>query len=1091
MNAEVSASAAESSAPAPETGLQLPYEQVKAPGLAASFACHSFELPAARAIPLEVLLTAGFGIQLARYSGQLTVPLQLARARSVGSLTLEISAGESGDGMVEQVTRLLNRKPSGKAVVQNLPAAIFFNEPSPSSGSSGWLDAFVRSGLPELGVDLCLVANRASSAVAFIYDAALFPASTIARFAGHLLNILEGIVRNPRSSVYELELLTDEDRRILKEGGQGETRDHPFSPLHRHFERHVATTPDATALRFKDRALSYGDLNAQANRLAHFLRARQIGAESRVVVCVEPGFDIAIALLGIHKAGAVYVPLDPTYPKARIDAILEDTRPALVIAPGYLVERLSLGAFPALSLEQECASITGFDSHNPDVSVDPAQAAYIYYTSGTTGKPKGVVATHRNLAHYILVAQKRYGFTAGDVMPAIARFSFSISMFELMSPLAAGATLLILEREHVVDLSRMSQTFQEITFFHAGPSLLKNLLAYIRGQFASFDAFAKVRHASSGGDMVPPEVLESLKEIFSNAEVFVIYGCSEVSCMGVTYQAPRDRTLTRTYVGRPFENMAVKVLDAARQPVPVGVAGEICFAGSGIVRGYLNRAELTAEKFVDVAGQRFYCTGDMGRFSNAGQLEILGRRDFQIQLRGMRIELGDVEYTLRHAPGVKDGVVMTKQAANGEKILVAYIVFASSSAGKVADVRRHMVDHLPDYMVPASYVELQSLPLNHNMKVDRHALPNPPTAMQRAAETVALREPRTPTQKLLARLWCEALRLQTIGLDDNFIELGGDSISGTELILAVERELQATIDGMEVLRESLEVMADLCDQRRTGAAAVATSAGVPVRDSDEVMETFYFGRDSGLYGVLHLPKNASPSRALLICSPMGQENVRSHFVLQRLSRLMASRGIAVMRFDYFGSGDSLGEGFEATYDRWRRDIVEACKELQRRSGTTDVSALGVRLGGTLLYDSLSELELSRLVLWDPVVNGAEYLAEIELTQQQRLKSLQSDRLGRQPKRQAGRRELLGFIYPETLLAQLSQLKIQRGNGAARTRLHCVVTPSESERVAAAIGEGDELVAVEFECNWRDAAYLEDVIPDTGFTKALVRMVAEH
>ncbi|HEU4536845.1 MAG TPA: AMP-binding protein, partial [Polyangiaceae bacterium] len=369
-------------------------------------------------------------------------------------------------------------------------------------------------------------------------DASRFRRASVERFAGHLRTLLAAVAARPDEPVARLPLLTPEEQAWLEAACEGRARPLPAEPAHRLFERRAAEDPGAVAVRYRDEALTYGELNRRANRLARHLVAAGLGAESRVAVCVEPSFDIAVALLGVLKAGAVYVPVDPTYPAARVRAIVDDTRPALVVSRGRLVERLGLGEFAVFSFDDEERVLGDRAGDDLGVAVDPNQTAYIYYTSGTTGKPKGVMASHANLTAYVDVARERYGITRRDVMPAIARFSFSISMFELMSPLAAGGTLVVLDREHVLDPARIARTLAEVTIFHAGPSLLKHLVPYVKTHYESFAAFAGVRHASSGGDMIAPELLEALKEIFSEAEVFVIYGCSEVSCMGCTYPVP-------------------------------------------------------------------------------------------------------------------------------------------------------------------------------------------------------------------------------------------------------------------------------------------------------------------------------------------------------------------------------------------------------------------------------------------------------------------------------------------------------------------------------------------------------------------------
>jgi amino acid adenylation domain-containing protein len=839
--------------------------------------------------------------------------------------------------------------------------------------------------------------------------------------------------------------------------------------VHEAVARRSALAPTAVALQFREQRLSYAELNRRANQLAHYLAAQRVAAQQRVVVCVEPGFEIVIALLGILKAGAAYVPLDPTYPAARIRAILDDTEPALIITQHHLSTKFEWGSAPVLMLDALGPSAEGsspWADTDPDVAVEPSQIAYIFYTSGTTGAPKGILASHANLRHYVRAAEQRYQFDERDVMPAIARFSFSISLFELLTPLVAGGTLLILERDHIMDPARMARTLKDVTIFHAGPSLLKGLVAYIRQHYLHFAEFSRVRHASSGGDMVPPELLEALKEIFSSAEVFVIYGSSEISCMGCTYPVPREQRLVRTYVGRPFDDVGVRVLDAWGNVLPVGVSGEIHFAGEGVVHGYLNRPELTAEKFVTLGGRRFYRTGDTGRLSDDGWLEILGRNDFQVKLRGMRVELGEVEQQLRRAPGVRDAVAVTKTTSDGEKMLVAYVVFEQAAAApekstKIPAIRRYLLEHLPDYMVPAAYVELERLPLNHNSKIDRRALPEPTEADLRAGSDVRLREPRTATEKSLAAIWKRLLGVEHIGLDDNFFELGGHSMLALKLSLEVEKALGVGVDGIDVLREPLVVLAAICD-RRLGASSPSIEVNAPAATSLDEVEIFHFGEGDSLYGVLHGRPSAAVERAVLICGPLGQEQVRARFVLTRLAKQLARRGTPTMLFDFFGCGDSLGDTAHAGLRRWRADVVQAHAELERRVPGARIAAIGVRLGALPLCQVAPHLELERVVLWDPIENGRQYLAELGAMQRQYLRSVAPLNFWRRSRSRPRKNELLGTIYSDAAFRELEALTLPGLLSSQR----CPV-----EKVS-------------FDCGWADVSRLEDVIPDVRISSTL-------
>ncbi len=824
--------AAGESASAIDTGLQLPFDFARSAGTGGLAASHSFVLhgvPVAGVAP-ETLLCALYAVALSRYNGQDLIPLLGTRLLASGQLLsrsllhLRTGADVTFRALVAQVDAQLASLAAANSGASQCRAAISFIDSDLGSGAD--ILALLGAAPPELRrADLHWVISGSGTnrQCALVYNALQFKASSVARWAGHL----EVMLRHVRAAgpawfdapLLQLPLLSVPERDWLAAMGTGRTRALPGALAHESFEAHCAARPDAPALRFRDRTLSYAQLNRRANQLAHHLREQGIGVDDAVVVCVEPSIDIAIALLAIFKAGTVYVPLDPGYPSARIRAILDDTQPKLVLTHAHLVERLALNGTPHFALDSATELLENLPTRNPALHLLESQTASIYYTSGTTGKPKGVMASRANVRAYLQLAHERYQIGAHDVMPAIARFSFSISMFELMAPLVSGAALVVLERENVLDLERLADTLSEVTFFHAGPSLLKNLLAHLRETGHAAGRFAGVRHASSGGDMVAPELLEWLKQTFNNAEVFVIYGCSEISCMGCTYPVPRDTGVTRSYVGRPFDNVTVRVLDAALNPVPAGIAGEICFAGAGVVKGYLNRPELDAEKFVEIDGQRFYRTGDMGRFSDDGWLEILGRNDFQIKVRGMRIELGEVEYHLRKAPGVRDGLAMAKASPLGEQALVAYVVPADREAAGddprelVAALRRHMAQHLPDYMLPGAYMVLAALPLSPNGKVDRLALPAPDA---RAFAGRAFEAPLGDIEALLARIWSEVLGRGGIGRHDHFFELGGHSLLATQVLSRVHRDLGLTLAVRAIFDKP--VLADLAAGLQAAAA---------------------------------------------------------------------------------------------------------------------------------------------------------------------------------------------------------------------------------------------------------------------------------
>ena len=558
----------------------------------------------------------------------------------------------------------------------------------------------------------------------------------------------------------------------------------PF-PLYTIVESHAISHADSTAVIYEQTKWNYAELNRRANRLAHSLLSKKISPGDTVAVMLEPSAEILVALLAIHKIGAIYVPIDPSFPPARIHAILLEISARLVLTDGPIRVVPSEFAMIACGIAELIHSSE--IETNPNYLPSLESLSHIYFTSGTTGRPKGVLSTHDNLVHYVESAIHRYGFNQEDAFIAAARFTFSISMFELMVPLVAGSRVQILPRDTVLNLNKLCGVIKQSTVFHFGPSLLKQLLPYIKSNYETFEAFDGLRHVSSGGDMVPPQVLEDLKTIFRNAEVFVIYGSSEISCMGCTYQVPRDRVVSRTLVGTAHQDMKVRIIGSEGQLAAVDVPGQIYFSGRGLVKGYLNLPELTREKFQLIDGERYYAIGDIGRYDRNGNIELIGREDFQVQIRGMRVELLEVESRLKSHPAIADCVVVGRQLhEEGEKSLVAYIVLNRDATVNSSELRVYVGHELPDYMVPCVFVSLERLPTNHNLKLDRSQLPDPSVENLLVSREIA--EPANDVERVILRQWQELFQTEKIGVNHNFFELGGDSLLAVKLLIAIEQE---------------------------------------------------------------------------------------------------------------------------------------------------------------------------------------------------------------------------------------------------------------------------------------------------------------
>jgi amino acid adenylation domain-containing protein len=718
-------------------------------------------------------------------------------------------------------------------VAQNDPKSAAFSAPSLKSNPALRCDMHLLCAVGEHTVECTLV-----------YARELFDGDMARQIADQYENLLTSFRASSPVPVSSLALLTAAQQQALRQRWSGPKQATEFRPVFSAIDGHAQQRPNDVAVLLGEGRQTYGSLQARSRRFASWLLARGLKRGDRVALCISPNIDVVACMVGILRAGGVYVPLEPSYPIERLALMIDDTQPLVVVAEHESEKKLA-GVNAQVVLLETLQSTLSEDPTTPgseQVSVElaPDDTAYIVYTSGTTGRPKGVMVSHRNLEHYVRVACDAYGYRSSDVIPAMARFTFSITFFELLCPVVAGASLVLLERGRVLDMPAMLQTLRQVTCIHASPSLWRKLVLFIDEQGLNHDNFPNIRHASSGGDMVPPDVLESLKRVFPSAEVFVIYGCSEVSCMGCTYPVPRDRTLTSTRVGKPFPNMAVRLLDTASNIVPPGVLGEVCFTGEGVAKGYLNAPEQTARQFIELAGERLYRTGDVGRFDRDGNLELVGRSDFQIKLRGFRIEPAEIEATLRTLKGIKDALVAAPVQDDGERRLVAYLVLDPAATPSAGAIREHLKGKLPDYMVPAALVELNALPVNVNNKVDRLALANaPPTLGKPLGSGVA---PRTESERRLLGIWETVLRTPGIGVQDEFFDVGGDSLRSVALMAEIDKQLGVSLPVSILLTEpTIERLAAWIDGGRTADDTAATL--VCLRKGDDSRPPIFFIHD--------------------------------------------------------------------------------------------------------------------------------------------------------------------------------------------------------------------------------------------------------
>ena len=620
----------------------------------------------------------------------------------------------------------------------------------------------------------------------FGYDAARYDAAQAERLRASYLRLLEAAVLEPRREVRTLEVVGDAEReRLLFE--LNDTRaDYDREPVQRLFERQAAVTPDAVALAFEDESLTYRELNERANRLAHHLRALGVGAESVVAVMMERCVELVVGLLATLKAGAAYLPLDPSYPQQRLSFMLEDARPKVLLTQQRLRELLPEPRdINVLLLDEPASEPTTCPGDNPRVEVDANNLAYVIYTSGSTGRPKGVMVTHGGLSNYLNWSSRAYPLREGCGAPVHSPLGFDLTVTSLWNPLVTGGRVdLLREGRGIEGLAEAVLGGADYGVVKITPAHLE-ALRHVVGEGG--EERLKTRCFVIGGEALGWEDVRYWRERHPSVRLVNEYGPTEtvVGCCVFEVSSDEGEAEGGVPIGRPIANTQMYVLDERMQLVPAGVTGELYIGGAGVARGYLGRSALTAERFVPdpfcaEPGARLYKTGDLGRYLEDGNLQYLGRGDEQVKLRGYRIELGEIESALRSHEGVREAVVLALGPAGGHKHLVAYCS-AREGAREVsgAALRAHLEERLPEYMVPALYVAVGRMPLTANGKIDRRALAELKAG---AGEPAAEERPRTEAEETLAAIWCEVLGLERVGLHDNFFEQGGDSITSIQVI---------------------------------------------------------------------------------------------------------------------------------------------------------------------------------------------------------------------------------------------------------------------------------------------------------------------
>jgi amino acid adenylation domain-containing protein len=681
-----------------------------------------------------------------------------------------------------------------------------------------------------------------------VYNSDLFEVATIERMVENFHTLLSSIVYNPTHRIAQLPILSTTEHHKLLEQWNETSADYPsqqcFSQL---FEAQVARSPDAVAVAFEDQQLTYQQLNTRANIWARYLVDQGVGAETIVALLSERNIDFLTAILAIFKAGGAYLPLNPEHPPERLHQVLSQSQVPLVLTAikwESMVSPMlgSLNTKPKL-LSLENLDSLDYSSENLPIRSHPESLAYVIYTSGSTGEPKGAMLEHRGMLNHLYAKIKDLQLSATDVVAQTAAQTFDISIWQFLVALLVGGRVEIINSEKATDPTQLISLLQRqrISILEIVPSLLRMILQQMELKGATQTELSCLRWLLLTGETLPPNLCRQWFEYYPSIPMMNAYGpteCSDDVTHYPIHQPPKEEILNLP-IGRPVSNTQLYVLDSHLQPLPIGVVGELYVGGVGVGRGYLNNTALTSLAFIDnpfnncqlpIPNSRLYKTGDKARYLPDGNIEFLGRIDHQVKIRGFRIELGEIEAVLSKYPQIQSVVVLLREDQPGNQYLAAYIV--SHQEIVKSELRDYLKQKLPDYMIPGAFVQMESIPLTPNGKVDRRALPVPDMGI---ADSTGFVSPSTPTEIAIANLWEQILNIKKVGIYDNFFDLGGHSLLATQVVSRIRSTLKVELPLRRLFEDpTVAALAESIDKIRATVQKLQTNSSYQRTDREEI-----------------------------------------------------------------------------------------------------------------------------------------------------------------------------------------------------------------------------------------------------------------
>jgi amino acid adenylation domain-containing protein len=792
--------------------------------------------------------------------------------------------------------------------------------------------------------------------------------------------------------------------------------------IHELIAEQAGRTPNRRAVHFGGKSHTYEELDRMSSIVARTLAAKGVKRGELVGICIERSFSMVCALLGVLKTGAAYVPLDPYYPQSRLAYMAKDASIKAVVTTREQTPFLSFlpqSVSVVISPDPQTGGKDQSSFAAPKVSAE--ETAYVIYTSGSTGNPKGVRIPHKAVVNFLFSMRREPGIAPEDIVLAVTTLSFDIAVLEILLPLVCGACTVIVDDATARDGSRLARLVESsgVTIVQGTPATWRLLLA------SGWKSSPNVK-ALCGGEPLPRDLVRDLVPIVK--ELWNMYGPTETtvwsSCCRVSDQA------APVTIGRPIANTTMFIIDDRMNQAPVGDIGELCIGGLGLAEGYHNRPELTAERFTftPFSNGRIYRTGDLARYRPDGEIECLGRIDTQVKISGHRIETGEIENAILSDQRVRQCAVVCRELSPGDaRLLAFYVPSGQGRAPAAAELRGHCKALLPAYMLPHHLFELDHMPLTPAGKIDRKRLDFP-----KERGTIKKQEPpevMTPNQAYLAEVWKQELHIDTVRLQDNFFEIGGHSLLSVKVQTRIEIETGVDIHPRAMMLNTLEELAQNHDFGKKPSVPRE-----PAQRKDAKILPLFFGNGTGaLFGAYHEPDRASaPARPVLLCSPIGHEYMRSYNIIRQLAEQLAAAGHPVLRFDWFGHGDSMGAPSETLIETWVCNIKIAIEELQKLSRQSPVTIVGLRFGATLACLAARTIpDIKAVVLWDAVVSGKTYLAEV-----QKLHASFMTKSSSLAASVSNEHEFLGFTYSQNLQKEMSKIDISvleiPGDCAVRT-----------------------------------------------------------